>query len=102
MTALNYLNGKALTLEGLKEDAIELLKQAKEQINTKIELEYLDHFYGEDKINSLENEEDLEGLIQDLDSDRGYYTRMRNREEYYNRCALDDSYDYNTNTYCKI
>lgn len=93
---LSYIGTKNQQLEALRELARELFNE----FSTYLPKPEYD-FYKE-AIETDDEVEELEKLIQQLDSEGNYFKEKEEEEQYYQRRGLDDDWDHNTDTFTKI
>lgn len=96
MKALKYLDPKMLTLEGLRENARELFSELS------IYLPKPEYDFYKEAIETDDEVEELEKLIEQLDSEGNHFKDKEEEEQYYQRRGLDDDWDHNTDTFTKI
>lgn len=74
MKKINYI-------PDMKAYALILLKELRELAEYKSGVDYINQFYSEAKINSLDNEEDLDGFLSDMESDKRHFKSARDKRE---------------------
>lgn len=95
-TKLSYIGTKDQQVQSLKELAKELF----EELN--IYLPKPEYDFYKEAIETDNEVEELEKLIEQLDSEGNYFKEKEEEEQYYRRRGLDDDWDHNTDTYSKI